>query len=706
MPAVFISAASVDLKHLRTVLHTAFSRAGFKVRTQDRSLGAAPRDVRKLLADTIQDCDCVIHLAGLGYGSEASEPFPENPGFKCSWTQFEYYFAHQQKKDVIAFVTASNLSHPGFEETGDQADRDRKRKLQQAHRERVASGEFDDTPLQGIVSRTSNETVEGADNLLEAVAAAIGTLKSTGPEWNKLRSDLQHQHKKTRNLRMLVVGLVALLTAAGVCYYPDFKAWRIESSIRNELNHRFDVGEHEEAFAYLDSQLSILVEIGDKRESSIHLIHEMALEALGIGAYRYAENCFEAILQSNIKVPEANLAYHQYLVFEKGEGLERRGDFDSARGVYELSKEIVPKVGLSGNDDIAISAWRARRISDERIADAYRATGANPDFLYENSFQDTQERARDDPTNIRHQLDLAIEFERRGDVELRDGRLNDSKNSYDRAFQIRNDPDIRNYSNTADLDLFVSLLKLGDVELERAKAAAAQSDPERARVYLATARTQYKKAENLTKPHTDDAWIENLAVCQEKQARIASDEGDHQASLTLWKAALKGLDSLDQPDFSTREKAVNILISLGRSAEFSGDLSTAAEWNSEALERAEELGGRPRGEQLRQIASNNLCWIRILEKRFAEALILAEDGSDLKIARLPGSPSLKLNLAHANLFNNKYEKAVVLYEEAFGENTLLRNTFLSDLNAFQQHMIEHPDLDRIRKHFGFRAEDP
>ena len=96
-PTVFLSAATIDLLKWRVALHRAFSRAGFRVLTQDESLRSAPGNVKRLLTETIADSDCVIHLAGLGYGSDATDPFTYAPDFQCSWTQFEYYHAHQQK---------------------------------------------------------------------------------------------------------------------------------------------------------------------------------------------------------------------------------------------------------------------------------------------------------------------------------------------------------------------------------------------------------------------------------------------------------------------------------------------------------------------------------------------------------------------------------------------------------------------------------
>ncbi len=180
-PTVFLSAATLDLEAWRDLLHEAFSRAGCHVYTQKHSFGAAPGDVRRLLTEHIGASQCVIHLAGMGYGSDADPLCPEAPEFQCSWTQFEYYYAHQHGQDVIAFVCAPDLSQRGFQEVGDDdADIARKARLQQAHRDRVASGQFDGTPLEGKVKRTLNEPVDSVQSLLKAVAAAVGTLHKLG----------------------------------------------------------------------------------------------------------------------------------------------------------------------------------------------------------------------------------------------------------------------------------------------------------------------------------------------------------------------------------------------------------------------------------------------------------------------------------------------------------------------------------------------
>ena len=55
VPTVFLSAATIDLKEWRDVLHGAFSRAGFRVLTQEQSLQSPLGDVKRLLTETIAD---------------------------------------------------------------------------------------------------------------------------------------------------------------------------------------------------------------------------------------------------------------------------------------------------------------------------------------------------------------------------------------------------------------------------------------------------------------------------------------------------------------------------------------------------------------------------------------------------------------------------------------------------------------------------
>jgi hypothetical protein len=133
-PTVFLSAASDDLKDWRDILHKAFERAGCKVFAQGQSLGAAAGDVLRLLRQHLDKSDFVIRLAGLAYGVDPDQPaVAEHPEFQCSYTQYEYYYAHLHRKQLIAFVCAVEFPYLQFTEKGaDDADRERRRMIRPA----------------------------------------------------------------------------------------------------------------------------------------------------------------------------------------------------------------------------------------------------------------------------------------------------------------------------------------------------------------------------------------------------------------------------------------------------------------------------------------------------------------------------------------------------------------------------------------------
>jgi len=203
-PVIFLSAASDDLGNCRDVLHKAFERAGCKVHTQKQSFSASAGDVLDLLSQHLDKSDFVIHLAGLAYGSEPKQPaFPTHPGFACSYTQFEYYYAHQRGKKVIAFVCAPDFPYQPFTQAGaDDADRERRRQLQLAHRERVTKGSFTGTPLEGHPHRPLSEPVADANALLAAVAAAVGTIRDHAPALTALAA-VQQELASLKSLHQL-----------------------------------------------------------------------------------------------------------------------------------------------------------------------------------------------------------------------------------------------------------------------------------------------------------------------------------------------------------------------------------------------------------------------------------------------------------------------------------------------------------------------
>ncbi|MGF1656053.1 MAG: hypothetical protein ACFCU3_03645, partial [Verrucomicrobiales bacterium] len=208
MPTIFLSAASIDLKRMRNLLHHAFSRAGLKVLTQDHSLGVTGRDLRALLVESIDQADCVVHLAGLGFGRTATDPFPDHPDFVCSWTQFEYYYAHlaykETNKGVFGFACGC-LSSSRQEERDDIIkDPNTKTALQEAHLERVAKGVFEDTPFAHL-KRTLNETAVDQENFLVQTAAIVGALHRRDEKlFEEVHKIVTQWQEEVQNLKDLI----------------------------------------------------------------------------------------------------------------------------------------------------------------------------------------------------------------------------------------------------------------------------------------------------------------------------------------------------------------------------------------------------------------------------------------------------------------------------------------------------------------------
>jgi hypothetical protein len=164
--------------------------AGFAVRTQDKTLGVAPHDLHRLITDNIKESNCVLHLAGFEYGTDAVEPFPDAPDFRCSWTQFEYLFAHSLDKDVIAFCCDTGLCQSTLEDkpSDNYQILSRNRSAQQLHRDRVQSGNFDGTPLSGR-RRTLNHPhpLKTANELWNLIAASVRRIEQ---DWGEYRGNL------------------------------------------------------------------------------------------------------------------------------------------------------------------------------------------------------------------------------------------------------------------------------------------------------------------------------------------------------------------------------------------------------------------------------------------------------------------------------------------------------------------------------------
>jgi hypothetical protein len=177
VPTVFLSAATDDLKTWRDRLYNALQKE-CQVFVQG-NLAAPPSDVLHQLRRHIDQSEFVIHLAGLAYGAEPGEPaFPERPDFRCSYSQFEYYYAHQRQRKVIAVVLGEEFPFTPFTEKGvDPADQELRRQLQLAHRQRVTKGSFVGTPLEGTKNRPLSEQIADVGELFSLPTSILQSIR-------------------------------------------------------------------------------------------------------------------------------------------------------------------------------------------------------------------------------------------------------------------------------------------------------------------------------------------------------------------------------------------------------------------------------------------------------------------------------------------------------------------------------------------------
>ncbi len=124
---VFISAASADLKSTRALVKQAVDTIGCHGVYQE-VFPPDYREVDKMLRSLIENCDVVIHIAGICYGSEPRDKPADKT--RRSYTQMEYDIAQELNRPLYVFVCAED--YPYDEHSPEPADI---AALQQAHRQ-------------------------------------------------------------------------------------------------------------------------------------------------------------------------------------------------------------------------------------------------------------------------------------------------------------------------------------------------------------------------------------------------------------------------------------------------------------------------------------------------------------------------------------------------------------------------------------------
>ena len=180
-PEIFISATSRDLGSCRQLVRDALLTLGCVPVVQDHFPPGAG-EVRAMLRERIAGCQAVIHLAGECYGYEPRERDPAAP--RRSYTQMEYDIARELKKPLYTFLCA-----PDFPYDAHESEPEDLRRLQQAHRDALSSGDSLYLPirdphelservreLQTRVDTLARDLQKTRSWLGRGIAAAVGAL--------------------------------------------------------------------------------------------------------------------------------------------------------------------------------------------------------------------------------------------------------------------------------------------------------------------------------------------------------------------------------------------------------------------------------------------------------------------------------------------------------------------------------------------------
>lgn len=262
---VFISAASADLKGARARVQ----RAVNTIRCHGVYQEEFPPDYRRveeMLRSLIEECDAVIHIAGVCYGSEPKNRPSEKP--RRSYTQMEYDIAQELGRPLYVFVCAETFPYdPHSPEADDTAA------LQKAHREAcLGRAEFRETvATTGELETRVSQLQEHLRRLERQILETSDAIKVVRDQVDEVQS-LQRVHNEKL----------------------DKQDDRLSKSLRADLRAKLTRAEELHARDENKESVALLEEVYHTARS--HGLKEEQLEAtLNLGFITSQEHDFKAV---------------------------------------------------------------------------------------------------------------------------------------------------------------------------------------------------------------------------------------------------------------------------------------------------------------------------------------------------------------------------------------------------------------------------
>ena len=133
-------------------------------------------------------------------------------------------------------------------------------------------------------------------------------------------------------------------------------------------------------------------------------------------------------------------------------------------------------------------------------------------------------------------------------------------------------------------------------------------------------------------------------------------------------------------------------------------------WGADALEQA--VARSEDAALVNDLAGDyvNLSWYALWARKPDEAVSSAKRGMELTPAAEPRTAMLAGNLAHALLFQGRWDEAAALYRKYRTAKIDAKRTFVEatrgDFREFRERGLTHPDLDRAERLFDEPQSPP
>jgi len=246
-PVIFISAVSKELHGARDLVAKTLASLGYEAKWQDIAPAEAG-DLRGVLRKWVDDSAAVIQLVGQRYGCEPA--MPDAVLGRISYTQFEAIYARQREKKVWYLILAPE--HP-TEAVADEPPE--LHALQETYRQRV--------------TRDGHQFHHSA------------SLDQTERVVLRLRDDLGHLHRRTRQVVTLVLMLLAVCVALGALLVKSGHDTEQKLTVLQEEMAKLRQGVNQ--FATVQAQVQVQ-QPGQKPEQFEDRTYEELARQLGVDA--------------------------------------------------------------------------------------------------------------------------------------------------------------------------------------------------------------------------------------------------------------------------------------------------------------------------------------------------------------------------------------------------------------------------------------